>query len=206
MTKIKICGLTREEDILAVNDYLPDYIGFVFAKSKRQLSLSQAKHLKGLLSPRIQTVGVFVNEPIETLVHFEQEQVIDIVQLHGDEDEGYIAELKENINLPIIKAVRVKKQVEAIPSYDTEFLLFDKYLEQCYGGGGSRFDWQTLKGIIRPYFLAGGIDLSNIHEALGKSPYAIDVSSGVETNGIKDREKIRQMIEITRSHQEKSIK
>ena len=206
MTKIKICGLTREEDILAVNDYLPDYIGFVFAKSKRQLSLSQAKHLKGLLCPRIQTVGVFVNEPIETLVHFEQEQVIDIVQLHGDEDEGYIAELKENINLPIIKAVRVKKQVEAIPSYDTEFLLFDKYLEQCYGGGGSRFDWQTLKGIIRPYFLAGGIDLSNIHEALEKSPYAIDVSSGVETNGIKDREKIRQMIEITRSHQEKSIK
>jgi phosphoribosylanthranilate isomerase len=206
MTKIKICGLTREEDILAVNDYLPDYIGFVFAKSKRQLSLSQAKHLKGLLSPRIQTVGVFVNEAIESLVHFEQEQVIDIIQLHGDEDEAYIAALKETIKLPIIKAVRVKKQVETIPSYDTEFLLFDKYLEACYGGGGSRFDWQTLKGIIRPYFLAGGIDLSNIHEALEKSPYAIDVSSGVETNGIKDREKIRQIIEITRSHQEKSIK
>ena len=198
MTKIKICGLTREEDINIVNDYLPDYIGFVFAKSKRQLSLSQAKHLKSLLNPAIQAVGVFVNEPIDNLLEYEKEKVIDIVQLHGDEDSAYIQELKTKIKLPIIKAIRVQQESDISQNFNVDYLLFDKYLEGAYGGGGESFDWQTIRDMTRPYFLAGGINLDNIHAAIQKAPYAIDVSSGVETNGIKDKDKIRQIISIIR--------
>jgi len=196
MTKIKICGLTTEEDMHIVNEYLPDYIGFVFAKSKRQLSLNQAKHLKSLLNPVIQAVGVFVNEPIDRLIDYENEKVIDIVQLHGDEDSDYIEELKARIKLPIIKAIRVQPETSLSQNFNVDFLLFDKYLEGAYGGGGENFDWQTIKDINGPYFLAGGINLDNIHEAIKKAPYAIDVSSGVETNGMKDKEKIREIISI----------
>lgn len=199
MAKIKICGLTREEDIDAVNEYLPDYIGFVFAKSKRQLSLNEAKHLKGLLNPAIKSVGVFVNEPITSLVNYEKERVVDIVQLHGDEDADYIKELKTKIELPIIKAIRVKNKINLDENIKADFLLFDKYLEGAYGGGGESFNWDTIQATQKPYFLAGGIHLGNIREAIEKAPYAIDVSSGVETNGIKDRDKIREIISIVKN-------
>ncbi len=203
MAKIKICGLTREEDIQVVNEYLPDYIGFVFATSKRQVSLSQAKYLKRLLNPSIQAVGVFVNEPISSLINVVKEQVIDVVQLHGDEDSTYIKELKANIKLPIIKAIRVKDKIERNQDFDVDFLLFDKYLQGAYGGGGESFDWQVIQGTMRPYFLAGGIHLGNLYEAVKKSPYAIDVSSGVETNGFKDRDKVREIIRVVREQNKK---
>lgn len=199
MTKIKICGLTREEDIQAVNEYLPDYIGFVFAKSKRQLTLKQAKYLKNLLNPDIKAVGVFVNEPLENLIQYGEEKIIDIIQLHGDEDEKYIKALKAQVKLPLIKAVRVKDENDLAQSFDTDFLLLDKYLEGVYGGGGERFNWQSISKMSQPYFLAGGVNLDNIHEALQKVPYAIDVSSGVETDGIKDKEKIQKIIQIVRN-------
>lgn len=202
MTKIKICGLTREEDIQAVNEYLPDYIGFVFAKSKRQLHLEKAKYLKGMLSKEIQSVGVFVNEPLENLIRYEKEKVIDMIQLHGDEDEEYILALKAKVKLPIIKAVRVKKAEDLTQCFDVDFLLFDKYLEGAYGGGGERFDWQIIGEAGMRYFLAGGVNIDNIHEALQKRPYAIDISSGAETNGVKDAEKIRDIIRKVREENE----
>ncbi|MDF2612445.1 MAG: Phosphoribosylanthranilate isomerase [Clostridia bacterium] len=203
MIKIKICGLTREEDIHIANECFPDYIGFVFAKSKRQLSLSQAKHLKHLLSPSVKAVGVFVNEPISSLIRYENEQVIDIIQLHGDESDDYVKELKKKIKLPIIKAIRVKNEVNPNQNHNADFLLFDKYLEGAYGGGGESFDWQVIKNIKEPYFLAGGINLNNVREAIKKTPYGIDVSSGVETNGVKDRDKILEMISIVREQNSK---
>ncbi len=200
MIKIKICGLTRREDIEAVNNYLPDYIGFVFAKSKRQVSFKQAKELKKLLNPKIETVGVFVNESIETLMALGMEKVIDIIQLHGDEDEAYIKAVKRKVKLPVIKAIRIKDKIESIQSCGADFLLFDKYLEGMYGGGGESFDWSIINNIPVPYFLAGGIHLGNIEEALRKASYAIDVSSGVETNGMKDENKICEMIETVRRY------
>ncbi|WP_069999591.1 phosphoribosylanthranilate isomerase [Cellulosilyticum sp. I15G10I2] len=204
MTKIKICGLSREADICAVNEYLPDYIGFVFAKSKRQLSINQAKPLKKLLNPKIQAVGVFVNEPIESLISFEKEQVIDMVQLHGDEDEEYIRILKTKIKLPIIKAIRVKDKLDIKQAFAADFVLFDKYVKDVYGGAGESFDWRMIEDVRIPYFLAGGIHLDNIQEALKRAPYAIDISSGVETDGVKDREKIFKIMGIIKEHNNKN--
>ena len=200
MTKIKICGLTRLEDIEAVNTYLPDYIGFVFAKSKRQLSLEKAKSLKALLNPKIQAVGVFVNESVESIIKFEKENVIDMIQLHGDEDEDYMRTLRLQTKLPIIKALRIKEKVTITDRGNADFLLLDKHIEGIYGGGGQCFDWNSIEEIAVPYFLAGGINLDNVYQALVKGPYAIDVSSGVETHGVKDKDKIGEIVQIVKGH------
>lgn len=203
-TKIKICGLTREEDIACVNNLSPDYIGFVFAKSKRQVTLEQAQRLKCLLSPSILSVGVFVNKPLEALLDDTKRGVIDLIQLHGDEDEAYIYALKAKTELPIIKVLRVKdgdhlqKDLKALEGLPIDYILLDKHLENSYGGGGEHFDWRYLEAIKQPYFLAGGISIHNIEEALKNKPYAVDVSSGVETQGIKDPIKIEQIIKKVR--------
>jgi len=202
MTKIKICGLSRIEDIDYVNEALPDYIGFVFAKSKRQIDNEQAKLLKGILDPSIQAVGVFVNEPIDNIILLCSNSSIDIVQLHGDEDENYINQLKANIDKPIIKAARIrnKDDIKASENFDTDYLLLDAYKEGEYGGSGDAFDWSIISEIGKPYFLAGGIHSGNVIDAVTKiRPYAIDISSGVESNGRKDRDKILEIITKVRS-------
>ncbi len=217
MTKIKICGLRREEDISYVNECLPDYVGFVFAKGKRTVAKETAAHLRKLLAPQIVPVGVFVNEEIEVIARLVREGIIDAVQLHGDEDAAYIRKLRENIindvteergangdaakSHSIIKAVRVATQedvlgCEAIPA---DYLLFDTRMQGEYGGSGRKFDWELIKNVKRPYFLAGGIGEDNVCGAVERlAPYAIDVSSGVETDGYKDRTKILNMVEKVR--------
>ena len=202
MTRIKICGLSRPEDITYVNEAKPDYIGFVFAKSRRQVDEEMARHLKALLNPKIEAVGVFVNEDINRIIRLCREKVIDIVQLHGDEDENYIKELKSKISAPIMRAVRVKsaEDVKKASEISCDYLLFDTYTEKEYGGSGIVFDWSMITDINKPYFLAGGINIDNVLSAIDKcNPYCIDVSSGVETEGLKDPFKINEIVTKIRS-------
>jgi len=185
--KIKICGLFREEDIDFVNEAMPDYIGFVFAKSRRQVTKETAKKLKNKLDKKILSVGVFVNEDIKRIAEICDENIIDFVQLHGDEDDKYISDLKKVCSKKIIKAIKVKTATDIIRwrNCQADYLMFDAGM-----GQGKTFDWNLLNNFIRPYFLAGGINENNIESAIKLNPYCIDVSSGVETNKVKDRQKI----------------
>ncbi|MBK5243640.1 MAG: phosphoribosylanthranilate isomerase [Eubacteriaceae bacterium] len=198
MTKIKICGLTRIEDIDAVNEAKPDYIGFVFAKSKRQVDFETAKCLKSGLSQEIKAVGVFVNQPMEEIIALANEKVIDVIQLHGDEDEDTIARLREVVSLPIIKAIRISQKSD-VKKTSADFMLFDTYDKDHYGGSGVSFNWEVLQGYEGDFFLAGGLNSENIAEAIKRvKPYCVDISSGVETNGHKDQKKISEIVEKVR--------
>lgn len=198
MARIKICGLRREADIDFVNKYLPDYVGFVFAPSRRQVTKEQAKVLRQRLKPEIVPVGVFVNAPAEDVAALVNEGVIDMVQLHGEESEEYIQKLKELTGgATIIKAVRVATEADVRNSLDTkaDYLLFDTYSAEVHGGTGQTFDWSLIRGVEKHFFLAGGITAENVAEAIeAVQPYAVDVSSAVETEGFKDQEKIYEMI------------
>ena len=202
MTKIKICGLKRLEDITYVNKYLPDYIGFIFAKSKRMVDDATAAQLKRALDKRIKAVGVFVNEPIEHITALCRENIIDLVQLHGDEEEAYIKELKQRIPNEIIKAIRLKEALgpEDIQKFSCSHILFDTYNKEQYGGSGLTFNLELIPENINSYFIAGGLNAENILEVIEVChPYCVDISSGVETNGIKDENKIRELIELVRN-------
>lgn len=197
MIRIKICGLTREEDITAVNRCLPEYIGFVFAASRRRVSPGQARILKAKLDKRIKAVGVFVNEGIDSIAALCDAGTIDLVQLHGDEGEDFLRELKQRVDCPVIKAVRVKnpEQVLAAQRLPCDLLLLDTYSEAQYGGGGLTFDHSLIPGLHKPFFLAGGLNLDNIEQAIRDShPWGVDISSGVESDGIKDEDKIKAII------------
>jgi len=202
MTKIKICGLTRQADIEMVNIAKPDYIGFVFAKSRRQISWQTAARLKALLDPSIKAVGVFVNEELDQIVSLCKEKIIDIVQLHGDESREYIKKLRAAVDNLIIKAVRVKEGFdgEELDFEDCDYLLFDSFREDTYGGSGVSFDWSLIGRLDKPFFLAGGINQENVTEAIKRvAPYCIDVSSGVETDGYKDFAKVMDIVNTVRS-------
>lgn len=197
MSRIKICGLSRIEDIAAVNEVLPDYIGFVFAESRRQISYEKARLLKDRLNPAIQAVGVFVNEDIGQIVSLCDNGIIDLVQLHGDETVEYVNLLRSLIPNPVIKAVRVRSTEDIMKAeeFPSDYLLLDAYHEDMYGGSGKTFDWSLIKAVKKPFFLAGGIHSDNILDAQSScQPYCIDVSSGVETDGWKDPEKIRGIV------------
>lgn len=201
MTKIKICGLRRKEDISYINELKPDFIGFVFAKSSRHVDDEEAADLKSLLSKEIKAVGVFVNDDIEHILKLVNEKTIDLIQLHGDEDLEYINSLKEKTDCPIIKAVRVQSsnQIMDALKLNVDYLLLDTYTKDMYGGSGKRFDTSLIPKNLDNYFLAGGINAGNIKAVLGnKDVYCVDVSSGVETDGVKDREKIKEIINIIR--------
>ena len=202
MTKIKICGLSREEDIIAVNETMPDYIGFVFAESKRRISREKALELKKLLNPNIKAVGVFVNAPITEVANCCADNTIDLIQLHGDESDEYMAQLKSITDKPIIRAVRVRSTEDIMKAdhLPCDYLLFDAYIKDQYGGSGVTFDWSLIPKIEKPFFLAGGLDRTNINEAVRQcDPYCLDISSGVETNGCKDNKKIKEIVTIVRS-------
>lgn len=193
MTNIKICGLSRLEDIHAVNDAKPQYMGFVFAKSRRQVSPETAATLRSALDDDIIPVGVFVNAALELIVSLVQRGVISMVQLHGNEDEAYIHTLKKAINVPIIQAVSMESPGDAqrMDASPADFLLLD----HKGGGTGTQWDWNLLGDLQKPFFLAGGIHIENVTEAIRKtSPFAVDVSSGVETNGYKDYDKIQTIV------------
>ena len=203
MARIKICGLRREQDIEYVNRCKPDYVGFVFASSKRQVTVEQAGRLRSLLSPQMVPVGVFVNEEMEVVARLLQEGIIEIAQLHGEESEEYIRELKaQTQNAPIIKAVRVAKRedVECRRNTLADYLLFDAFSQKEYGGTGETFDWSLLEGAQKPFFLAGGIRMEKVQEAVRVvQPYGVDVSSAVETHGYKDEKKIWDMVNAVRA-------
>lgn len=189
MTKIKFCGLKREADIEAANALKPDFIGFVFAKdSRRYISPENAAVLKSRLSPEISAVGVFVNERPESIASLLDKGVIDLAQLHGDEDEAYISRLKELTGNPVIKAFRISSASEAVKASASSA---DMILLDSGTGSGRTFNWQLIKEIRRPYFLAGGLDSENAGNAIRLlHPWAVDVSSGIETGGLKDIEKM----------------
>lgn len=194
--KLKICGLSRFEDIEAVNIWKPDYIGFVFAKSRRQVTKEQAREYKKALHSSIEAVGVFVNEDPNLVIELLKEEIIDIAQLHGQETEETVRRIKEETGKPVIKAVSMKNDsnVRALSESYADYLLLDN----GEGGTGKQFDWSLLKPIKKPWFLAGGIGLHNIKQALEKYPWAVDLSSGVETDGRKDAVKIEQIVKEVR--------
>lgn len=189
MTKIKMCGLTKKEDIDAVNEWKPEYIGFVFAaKSGRFVTASRAKELRELLDPRIQAVGVFVNEKPEVVASLLNENIIDLAQLHGNEGEEYLAHLRTLTDKPLIQAFRVQTKEDVIRACQSSA---EQILLDSGAGTGKIFDWRLLAETSRPFFLAGGLNPQNVSEAIRQlHPYAVDVSSGIETDGSKDKEKI----------------
>jgi phosphoribosylanthranilate isomerase len=194
--RIKICGLKRPEDIEYANILKPDYAGFVFAGTKRKISFETAKALKAKLDSDIKAVGVFVNEPVKNVVYMLENGIIDIAQLHGDETEEDILYIKALTAKPVIKAVRVRERydVEAWLDSAADYLLFDSG-----AGSGQVFDWEILTDIDRDFFLAGGLTPENIKTAAENiEPFALDISSGVETDGAKDFQKMKKVVETVR--------
>ena len=196
MTKMKLCGLSRPCDIEAANELKPDYIGFVFAsKSKRYVTYEKATELKKRLLPEIQAVGVFVNEHPQEVAKRLENGMIDIAQLHGDEDEAYIKQLRLT-DKPIIKAFRIEtaQDIKIANQSTADYILLDSG-----AGTGTIFDWGLVNSIGRPYFLAGGLDACNVADAVKTlHPFAVDVSSGIETNGVKDKIKMAAFVAAVR--------
>ena len=198
--KLKFCGLTREADIRAANETRPDYIGFVFAESRRRVTDEQAARLRALLSPGIQAVGVFVNDDPTHIALLANRGLIDLIQLHGSESAAYIQRLRTMTAAPIICALRVGKQtdIKQAESNLVDFLLLDTYTKDAYGGSGRTFDWSLIGAVGKPYFLAGGLNESNIPHAMRTGAYALDLSSGIETDGVKDAEKMRRVAALVK--------
>lgn len=198
MTKIKLCGLKRPQDIQAANELLPAYIGFVFApKSRRYVHPDRAEELRRMLNPDIIPVGVFVNETPETVAALLDRGIIDIAQLHGKEDAAYIRRLRQLTKKPLIQAFRIDTpaDVAAAQASTADYVLLDSGT----GGTGTSFDWSLLQNIQRPYFLAGGLTPENVGGAVATlHPYAVDVSSGIETDGAKDKEKMTHFVRAVR--------
>ena len=201
--KIKLCGIRRDEDADFLNEFPPDYAGFIFADTRRRVTPEKAAELRGRLSEKIKTVGVFVNEPLEKMHIYKD--IISVYQLHGDEDENYITGLRKQIprGCEIWKAVRVRteKDISDAEKLFADMLLLDAFSRALPGGTGKAFDHEIIgrSGIKKPFFLAGGIDISNMREIIEKiTPYGIDISSGIETDGIKDREKIKDIMNVFR--------
>lgn len=214
MTKIKICGLSRSCDIEYVNQYMPDYAGFVFAKSRRQVSLEKAKKLIEKLDRNIKTVGVFVNEDIFTVKNTAERLGLDILQFHGNEDSEYCSNFAD---FTVWKAVSIKvdlrdknlqnsakykNQIDEIDKYDLDAILLDSSIKGVSGGTGISFDWKIISelNIKKKLVLAGGLNQDNVRQAVNElQPYAVDVSSGVETDDVKDLKKIKSFIEKVRN-------
>ena len=199
--RLKICGIRREEDIAIVNRFPPDYIGFVFAKSRRQVTPEQAARLTSKLRPGIQTVGVFVNSSPEAAAGAAKAAGLSVIQLHGDEDRTYIETLRQLTGLPIWKAVRVtnKDSIRRAEQLGANALLLDAFSEDAYGGTGKTADWELIARVrpALPFFLAGGLNAHNLAAAVSAvRPCGVDLSGGVETNGVKDGEKVRIIREL----------
>ena len=209
--KVKMCGISKVETIPAIVDAKPDYMGLVFAPSKRQVTVEQAKILIEELHKQcinhydikvVKTVGVFVNETLDNLVRIADTANLDAVQLHGDEDEAFIQSLKERTNVEVWKAIQIRTAADTEKWIDSsaEMLLFDAYHKDERGGTGEVFDWSSLDAFERPFMLAGGIDSTNVARAIRTvRPYGIDISSGIETNGMKDDKKITAFTKIVKS-------
>ena len=201
--KLKFCGLTRKQDILAANAARPDYVGFVFADSRRRVTEEQAARLRAQLAPGIQAVGVFVNDEPERIAALVNAGVIDLVQLHGGENRAYLDRRRGMTGAQVLYAVRVGAyaDIERVKDYPVEFLLLDASIKGVCGGSGHTFDWSLIGAVEKPYFLAGGLNESNLPLALRTGAYALDLSSGIETDSVKDETKMRRVAALVRGEQ-----
>ena len=200
-------------DIEYANRVKPDFVGFIFANTRRKISATQAKQFREALDAEIPAVGVFVNEDISVITSLVQDGCIDMIQLHGEEDEDYIRRLREICDVPVIKAVKVQtvEQIRQAAALPVDYLLLDTYRKGVLGGTGEAFDWELLReakaaagdtaeGELfgKPYFLAGGLHAGNLREAAALGSYGLDVSSGIETDGSKDFTKMVEVMELVR--------
>ncbi|MDP4181747.1 MAG: phosphoribosylanthranilate isomerase [Bacillota bacterium] len=224
MSKIKICGIRRKEDVGYVNKYMPEFIGFIFAPSKRRVSYEEAFELGKALNPGIKKVGVFVNESLDNVIEAVKKAGLDIVQIHGDEGPEYIEELKEKLKtlsnegniereqaaqkgrVEIWKVFRVKDEtsLSQMANFKADAFILDTFVEGSYGGVGKTFDWELAVNAKKygKIILAGGLTSNNLIKARNiVSPLALDVSSGVETDGFKDEKKICDFISMARSYE-----
>lgn len=245
MIKVKFCGLRRVEDIEAVNRLQPDYAGFVFARSRRQVTAEQVSAFRKLLNKEVKTVAVLVNMPVEEAASLANAGLADLLQLHGDESAAYIAKLKTLTEAKVIKAIRLQPEQEnavrsnaKVPQCNVrlfergsehetarqtklnllaqarlaDYYLFDTFAPDVYGGTGKTFSLSLLKGlpIDKPFFLAGGLDAENVaaiiqevqaDEKLRTNFYGVDVSGGIETEGVKDEVKMEAFMKVM--HREK---
>ena len=195
---VKFCGLRQEEDILAVNKIKPDLAGFILVPDRRRyVSPDKVCELRKLLDKDIKVVGVFIDEDIDVVEELIKDKTIDIAQLHGNESEDYIRKLKSRTGAQVIKAVGIRssEDVERAERSPADLVIVDS----PGGGTGNTFDWELLKKIKRPYILAGGINAENIEEAVEMlHPYGVDVSSGIETDGYKDKEKMKAFMALVK--------
>lgn len=202
--KIKLCGIRRLEDIEYVNEFKPDYVGFILSEGfRRSVGLGTFCELKSYLDKNIKTVGVFVNEPLECILKYYAEE-LDVIQLHGDETVEYLQNLKNKVKCNVWRAVRVKSAEDIISADNmgADLLLLDSFSVKEYGGTGKTADWSIINSvnIKTPFFLAGGLNKNNLCEAVSMvKPYGIDISGGIETDGFKDREKIKNIMKLIRS-------
>lgn len=200
-------------DIEYANRVKPDFVGFIFANTRRKISAAQAKQFRETLDEEIPAVGVFVNEDIPVIASLVQDGCIDMIQLHGEEDADYIRCLREVCDVPVIKAVKVQtvEQIRQTAALPVDYLLLDTYRKGVLGGTGEAFDWELLReakaaagdtaeGELfgKPYFLAGGLHAGNLREAAALGSYGLDVSSGIETDGSKDFTKMVEVMELVR--------
>ncbi|HBT91117.1 MAG TPA: N-(5'-phosphoribosyl)anthranilate isomerase, partial [Ruminococcaceae bacterium] len=202
--KVKLCGIRRPEDVAYLNEFRPDYAGFVFAGTRRRIAPETAAALVRKLDAHIRKVGVFVDEPAASIARTVRLAGLDVVQLHGDESAEAIAKLRLLVpGVEIWKAVRVRDRL-SIPralKLGADKLLLDGYSGSEHGGTGKKADWNLIReaNLSVPYFLAGGLNSGNISAAVEElSPYGVDISSGIETGGVKDRAKIEQIMKILR--------
>lgn len=202
--KIKLCGMMKDCDIDYANEAGPDYVGFVFANTRRRIDHETAQRFRQKLKKEITAVGVFVNEDVHTVAYLLNEGIIEVAQLHGTEDEAYIIKLRELCpDCEIIKAARVNtlSDIEKAAGLPADYLLLDACSLSAPGGTGKQFNWQLIeeakksKLLDKPWFLAGGLNAENVEAAKKREPFGLDLSSGIETDGAKNRDK---MIEITR--------
>lgn len=213
MQKIKLCGMMKPCDIEYANRVKPDFVGFIFANTRRKISAAQAQQFREALDAEIPAVGVFVNEDIPVIASLVQGGCIDMIQLHGEEDADYIRRLREVCDVPVIKAVKVQtvEQIRQAAALPVDYLLLDTYRKGILGGTGEAFDWELLReakaaagdtaeGELfgKPYFLAGGLHAGNLREAAALGSYGLDVSSGIETDGSKDFTKMVEVMELVR--------
>lgn len=205
MPKIKICGLMKDCDVDYINESYPDYVGFIFAHTRREISAEDARRFRRKLAEGIQAVGVFVDEEPERVVWLLQEGIIDIAQLHGHEDAAYVEALKRKTGCLVVKALSPEtgQREESYEDYvkaGADYFLFDSGNAALAGGTGKTFDWSLIPDGNHPFFLAGGLHAGNIEDAIySVKPYAVDISSGVETDGVKDRDKILEIVRRVRN-------
>lgn len=198
MTKIKICGLVRPEDAAAANRAMPDWVGLVFDKGRHFVTDRRAENIRSILDPAIPAVGVFVKEDPDRIISLVRRGIIQYVQLHGGESEEYLLHLKNKLCCPFIRAVSVKETADILQWKNSaaDFLLLD----HGKGGTGKSFNWSKIPPLEKPWFMAGGIGVCNLETALSYHPYGVDISSGAETNGIKDAEKMERLVKMVRMY------